>query len=134
MNLSKYILRSEYECPCCGELPPDFGVYNYEDFFELFDDIREEWGKPIIINSGYRCPKHNSYVGGSPLSAHLFGMALDLDCKDDCEVDELYNHITSMYPSFRIGTYKGDSTFIHIDRAFEINPRASELWVEGVRW
>ena len=134
MNISKYILRSEYECPCCGELPTDFDVYPYEDFFDLFDNIREEWGKPIDINSGYRCPEHNAYVGGNPLSVHIFGLALDLDCEDDDEVDDLYSHIIGMYPSLRIGQYKGDNTFIHIDRGFEITPRASIKWHEGARW
>jgi len=134
LNISKYILRSEYECACCGELPPDFGVYNYEDFFDIFDDIREEWGKPIIINSGYRCPEHNSDVGGSPLSAHLFGLALDCKCGSVDEVDKLYAHIVRMYPVLRIGRYYGLKPFIHIDCAFQISPRCSEKWHEGARW
>ena len=132
--LSKFLLKSEYTCSHCGSLPPDFDFYPYEEFFDIFDDIREEWGKPIIINSGYRCPAHNSAVGGSPLSAHVFGLALDCDCKDDDEVDKLYAHIVRMYPELRIGVYKGGSTFIHIDCAFKIYPRASVSWREGARW
>ena len=135
MMISKYITNSEYSCRCCSELPPDYGVYPYEEFFDIFDDIREEWGKPIIINSGYRCPVHNaSLFGASPISAHIFGMALDLRCNDNDEVDELYDHIVGMYPSLRIGRYKGDATFIHIDTAFKISPRASINWREGARW
>ena len=133
--LSRYLLRSEYVCNHCGSLPPDFDFYNYEEFFDVFDDIREEWGKPIKINSGYRCPDHNaSLVGSSPISAHIFGLALDCDCKDDEEVDDLYDHIICFYPSLRIGKYKGASTFIHIDQAFKISPRGSKNWREGARW
>ena len=129
MNISRYLLRSEYECACCGELPPDFDIYPYEEFFDVFDNIRDEWGKPIYINSGYRCPVHNaSLPRSSPISAHMWGLALDLDCKDDDEVEELFNHIVGMYPELRIGKY---STFIHIDQAFKIYPRGSILWVEG---
>ena len=129
MNISRYLLRSEYECACCGELPPDFDIYPYEEFFDVFDNIREEWGKPININSGYRCPVHNaSLPGSSPISAHIFGIAFDLKCD---EVEELFNHIVGMYPELRIGKY---STFIHIDQAFKIYPRGSIHWVEGARW
>jgi len=132
--LSKFLLKSEYTCRCCDSLPPDFDFYPYEEFFDIFDDIREEWGKPIIINSGYRCPEHNSAVGGSPLSAHCFGLALDCDCEDDIEVEKLFDHIDSMYPVLRIGKYKGKKTFVHIDVGYEISPRPSLNFVEGKRW
>ena len=128
--LSKYISREEYACHHCGALPPDFNFYPYEEFFDVFDDIREEWGKPININSGYRCPVHNaSLSGSSPISAHIFGLALD--CKCPGEVDELHSLVVDMYPELRIGKYP---TFIHIDQAFKIYPRASLSWVEGARW
>ena len=45
---------------------------------KLLNPIREAWGGPIIISSGYRCPKLNSRVGGSSTSAHLTGYAADL--------------------------------------------------------
>ena len=31
----------------------------------LLDQLREAYGKPIKVNSGYRCPKLNKAVGGS---------------------------------------------------------------------
>ena len=34
------------------------------------DEIREGYGKPIIINSGYRCPELNRKVGGVSSSFH----------------------------------------------------------------
>ena len=33
---------------------------------ELLDPIREAWGKPIRVNSGYRCPALNQAVRGAP--------------------------------------------------------------------
>lgn len=48
---------------------------------ELVDNIlqplRDAWGSGIHINSGYRCPKLNTAVGGSKTSAHLTGYAAD---------------------------------------------------------
>lgn len=39
--------------------------------------IREHFGKPLHITSGYRCPKHNEAVGGTANSLHTKGMAAD---------------------------------------------------------
>lgn len=40
--------------------------------------IRDLLAKPIIINSGYRSPQHNTAVGGAQNSFHLKGMAADI--------------------------------------------------------
>lgn len=42
------------------------------------DDIRERYGYPIYITSGYRCQKLNKAVGGKPTSQHLRAEAADL--------------------------------------------------------
>ena len=41
----------------------------------LLDPLREKWGKPIIVTSGYRCQKLNRAVGGASKSQHLSGEA-----------------------------------------------------------
>jgi len=38
---------------------------------ELLEKLRTDLAYPIIINSGYRCSKHNKDVGGARLSQHL---------------------------------------------------------------
>lgn len=45
---------------------------------ELLQPIREAWGKPIKVTSGYRCHRLNRAVGGSPTSAHPMGWAADI--------------------------------------------------------
>ena len=40
----------------------------------------EEAEEPIVITSGYRSPKVNRAVGGSPTSNHLTGCAVDIRC------------------------------------------------------
>lgn len=42
------------------------------------DPIRKAWGKPIGVNSGYRCRRLNEAVGGAPTSQHLKGEAADI--------------------------------------------------------
>ena len=51
---------------------------NIEELLEVLDDLREFYGKPIKISSGYRCATLNKLVGGSPTSAHVIGYAADL--------------------------------------------------------
>lgn len=51
---------------------------NIYNVLSNLDNIREVYGKPIIITSGYRCPELNAKVGGKSNSQHLKGEAADL--------------------------------------------------------
>ena len=44
----------------------------------LLDPIRQLWGKPIYVNSGYRSPEVNRLVKGAKNSQHLKGEAADI--------------------------------------------------------
>lgn len=46
---------------------------------EVFDKVREYFGVPIFISSGYRSAALNKAIGGSATSDHNNGRALDLD-------------------------------------------------------
>ena len=53
-------------------------VDNIQYLMGRLDEIREGYGKPIHINSAYRCPKLNQSVGGVSSSYHQLGLAADL--------------------------------------------------------
>ena len=57
---------------------PDDLLDNANYTLSRLDDIRERYGKPIYITSGYRCEKLNKLVGGKPSSQHLRAEAADL--------------------------------------------------------
>jgi hypothetical protein len=45
---------------------------------QLLDPIREAWGEPIVVSSGYRCKELNALVGGAKNSHHMLGCAADI--------------------------------------------------------
>ena len=49
-----------------------------EGLVVLLQCIREHFGKPVYITSGYRTAAYNAAVGGSKSSQHLLGRAADL--------------------------------------------------------
>lgn len=44
----------------------------------ILDPLRERWGGPIQVTSGYRCPRLNAAVGGAKSSQHMKGQAADI--------------------------------------------------------
>ena len=64
--------------------PSDSIKKNLTLFIEkVLDPIREDWGSPIIVSSGYRCPELNKAVGGVKTSGHMYGYCADLQVKGD---------------------------------------------------
>lgn len=102
MKNSKYfkleeLLRSDTALTSSIEnLPSWSDVENLRDLaISVLDPIREAWGQPLIVNSGYRSPQLNAAVGGVPTSAHMDGCAVDIAlCHwSTRKVSELYNLI-----------------------------------------
>lgn len=48
----------------------------------LLQPLREAYGKPLVVNSGFRCERVNRLVGGAASSQHLKGEAADIACDD----------------------------------------------------
>ena len=53
----------------------------------VLDQIREHFGKPVTINSGFRGAKLNRAVGGSSRSQHCKGQAADIEIKGVCNLE-----------------------------------------------
>ena len=45
----------------------------------ILQPVREHFGKPVKINSGFRCPALNQATGGSATSDHCKGQACDFE-------------------------------------------------------
>ena len=58
---------------------PDINIQKHlEELIKFLNPLREAWGEPILVSSGFRCPELNKAVNGSETSAHLIGYAVDL--------------------------------------------------------
>ena len=73
---------------------------------KVLQPLRTAWGKPLVINSGYRCPELNREVGGVPTSQHIKGEAADVACDDPyalarlaCDLGLPYDQMI-LYPTF----------------------------------
>lgn len=80
---------------------------------QLFEPLREWYGKPIRINSFYRSPKLNKLVKGSPTSQHVKGEAIDISAGSKSENEKLFNYIKdNLVFDQVINEY--DFTWVHI--------------------
>lgn len=101
----------------------------------ILDPLRERYGRPIIVTSGYRCQKLNKLVGGVKYSAHLDGRAADVrSSNNDRELNKkigeiLVAHI-DVWPIdqviFEKCDHRGLPSWIHV--AFSRSPRRQVIY------
>lgn len=81
-----------------------------DNLVDLLDQIREYFGKPVVITSGYRTKSHNAAVGGVSNSQHTLGKAADIQVTGvppAAVQTYVYDH-----SKYTVGTY---TTFTHAD-------------------
>ena len=67
----------EFDCKCGCEMPVEV-FQNVVKLATQLQILRDYIGKPIHINSAYRCESHNAKIGGSPRSQHKLCKAADI--------------------------------------------------------
>ena len=81
---------------------------------DVLQPLRDAWGGPLFINSGYRCPELNEAVDGVPTSQHVKGQAADVGVTDPLALAKLAIKMRLtfdqmiVYPSFVHFSYKRD--------------------------
>ena len=85
---------------------------------QLLDPIREAWGEPIVVSSGYRCKELNTLVGGVKNSHHMLGCAADIIAGNRADHRRLFKLIQQMHGEGRIKftqlIWEGNGRWIHI--------------------
>ena len=63
-----------------SNMPTAEHIENLKNLAEnVFEKVRNHFGKPIRISSGYRSKELNAKIGGSSTSQHCTGEAIDID-------------------------------------------------------
>ena len=78
----------------------------------VLNPLREKFGKPIRITSGFRSPELNKAVGGKPTSQHTKGEAVDITAIDKADNKELFELCKTL--DFDQLIDESDLTWIHI--------------------
>lgn len=123
----KWFSEKEFWCKCnqCQKGDADLGIpeggmmgsvkENVKALVEnVLDPLREKYGKPIVVNSGYRCPKHNLAVGGVVNSQHMKGEAADLCCADNKRLAEIIEKNGKYDQMIKYLRPDGSIRFIHV--------------------
>lgn len=81
---------------------------------KCLDPIRELWGKPIYVNSGFRSPVLNSAIGGAKNSQHILGQAADITTGTAAGNKKLFDMIISSGIEFDQLIDEKDYQWIHV--------------------
>lgn len=90
-------------------------VENIENLVKnVLDPLREAWGKPLRVTSGYRSPKLNVAVGGSRTSHHMKGMAADITTGNRVENRRLFQLIIDLKLPFTQLIDEKNFSWVHV--------------------
>jgi uncharacterized protein YcbK (DUF882 family) len=107
VRVSPHFKLREFQCRCCG------AVKLSSDLLTLLELMRNAWGGPLTITSGYRCPGRNKAVGGAARSLHLHGAAADISAlgRDQARLREI-----AECTGFTEMICGGGKNYIHVGR------------------
>lgn len=111
-KLSANFKRKEFWCKgedCCNH-----SLHVHPQLIDSLETLRALVLVPLIINSGYRCKKHNDEIGGEINSYHMSGLAADVRCPKHLTVLQ-FAEFASLVPLFYAGGIGLYDTFIHVD-------------------
>ena len=77
MKITANFHLDEFKCKDGTPVPAEY-LGNVKALAMCLERIREEWGKPVQVISGYRTKSYNKRCGGSKNSQHLRAMAADI--------------------------------------------------------
>lgn len=125
---------------CCSGRAEQLGMENRPADFDILDNllntmrelerVRNIFGKPIVVTSGYRSPELNPLVGGSENSQHMKGEAADISASRKADNKELLGIIRTFCNYDQLIDYtndKGVIQWIHI--SFRRDGKGRHEWL-----
>jgi zinc D-Ala-D-Ala carboxypeptidase len=98
----------EFDCQHCGAR----GIQ--QSFVEELQGLRDAIGKPLVVNSGYRCSKHPLEAKKAKPGRHTEGIAADIR-PIGASLFDLYRLVLKEFPAFHgigVAPHQG---YIHLD-------------------
>lgn len=113
MNWSDYpnFTKAEFDCKETGEnrMQPAFMV--------LLQRLRTRYGKPMIITSGYRSPRHSIEARKAQPGAHAQGIACDVAVSGEDALTIVAMALDLGFSGIGVSQKAGGPRFIHLDTA-----------------
>ena len=104
----KYFTEDEMKCTHCGSYEMD------HDIMQKLDQLREDMGFPLPINSAYRCSEHPIEASKKAPGAHCSGKAVDIRVRGEEAYRVIEGALELKFKGIGI-SQKGDNRFIHLD-------------------
>lgn len=87
-------------------------IFVAPELVAVLQKIREHFGKPVVLNSGFRTASYNKKVGGATYSQHQYGTAADIRISG-VTPKKIAEYAETLLPGKGgIGIY---SSFVHVD-------------------
>lgn len=106
-KLSKNLKVKEFKCKDGSDV-----ILISPELVKVVQAIRDYFGKPVYINSGYRTPSYNKKIEGATYSQHLYGTACDIRITGVTPKEIAKFAETLLIECGGIGIYKN---FVHVD-------------------
>lgn len=123
MNWDKYpnFSKEEFDCKHTGKNKM------CSEFLHLLQSIRDEYGKPMFVNSGYRDSTHPEEAKKAKPGAHFYGVACDIAARG-ADVQFLI-YLAYKHGVRRMGVYQRRGVhFLHIDIADRTHGFPQTTW------
>ena len=98
-------------------IPNETQIENLNNLIDnILDPVREVYGKPIIVTSGFRCFELNDLVNGVRGSQHLTGHAADIRSRYDTKEEnkKIFDLIIKLDLPFDQLINEHDYNWIHV--------------------
>lgn len=102
----------EFKCKCCGD------VRMRASFMAKLQHLRSSYKRPMVISSGYRCPKHPVEAKKPKPGVHAYGQAADILVRGADAFDLVEMAMRFGFSGVGVNQ-KGDGRFIHLDDSTE---------------
>lgn len=104
---SEHFKTAELSCSHCGINGCT------QALVDMLEQFRSAIGKPVGVNSAFRCAQHNAALGGAPHSQHLLGNAADVHVQG-MTPDEM-EKVARTIPAIKGIGRAPHQNYIHID-------------------